>query len=127
MAKRKWFQLSPKSEVVYYTLSGLLRTRPIIFIIGVILGIVGMSLYDNYQTELFLAKKQRIIDSLGVEITVKNRQNDELTSKAQSLEERLAKEKGDVTNVINNFPSQQRPEIKNSDTAVKFILDFIRK
>ena len=112
---------------MYYTLSGLLRTRPIIFIIGVILGIVGMSLYDNYQTELFLAKKQRIIDSLGVEITVKNRQNDELTSKAQSLEERLAKEKGDVTNVINNFPSQQRPEIKNSDTAVKFILDFIRK
>lgn len=86
-----------------------------------------MSIYDNYQRKLFFATQQRVIDSLGVEISVKNRENVELTKKSLELEERLVKEKIDVTNVINNFPSQQRPEIKNSDTAVKFILDFIRK
>lgn len=85
-----------------------------------------MSTYDKYQRELFLAQNQRVVDSLEVEIKVKNRENDVLLKKATDLDSLLKIQKNDVTNIIQNFPSQQRPEIKRSDSAVKFIFDFIR-
>jgi hypothetical protein len=88
---------------------------------------ICISIYDNYQVELAAAKNQRIIDSLNVEISVKSRESDELFKKAEKLDSLLKNQQSDVTNIINNFPSQQRPEIRNSDSAAKFVLDFIRK
>ena len=127
MAKQKWFQHSLRPNVVRHWIIEISKTKQFIFFLGIVIGIVGMSLYDKYQNELFLAKNQRIIDSLSVEISVKNRENDALTKKANELDSLLEIQTGDVTNIINNFPSQQRPEIKNSDSAAKFIFDFIRK
>jgi len=127
VAKQKWFQLIQRSNPTFYWIIEIVKTKQFIFLLGIIIGIIGLSLYDKYQSELFLAKNQRIIDSLNVEISVKNRENDVLTIKANELDSLLENQKSDVTNIINNFPSQQRPEIKSSDSAAKFIFDFIRK
>ena len=127
MAKQKWFQLIQRSNPIFYWIIEIVKTKQFIFLLGIIIGIIGLSLYDKYQSELFLAKNQRIIDSLNVEISVKNRENDVLTTKANELDSLLENQTSDVTNIINNFPSQQRPEIKSSDSAAKFIFDFIRK
>jgi hypothetical protein len=127
VVKQKWFQHSQRANIVSHWIIELTKTKQFIFIIGFIIGVIGMSLYDRYETELFLAKNQRIIDSLGVEISVKNRENEVLNKKANELDSLLEIQKDDVTNIINNFPEHQRPEIKNSDSAAKFIFDFIRK
>jgi hypothetical protein len=127
VAKQKWFQHSLRPNVVSHWIIEISKTKQFIFFLGIVIGIVGVSLYDKYQNELFLAKNQRIIDSLNVEISVKNRENDVLTTKANELDSLLENQTSNVTNIINNFPSQQRPEIKSSDSAAKFIFDFIRK
>lgn len=127
MAKQKWFQLIQRNNPTLHWIIEIVKTKQFIFLLGIIIGTIGLSLYDKYQNELFLAKNQRIIDSLNVEISVKNRENDVLTTKANELDSLLENQTSDVTNIINNFPSQQRPEIKSSDSAAKFIFDFIRK
>ena len=103
-----------------------LKTKWFTFIIGTLFGVLVMSLYDNYQTELFLARNQKTIDSLGVELLVKTRENDTLTKKATRLDSLLKYQTTEVTTIVNNFPSQQRPEIKTSDSAVRFIFEFMR-
>jgi len=127
VAKQKWFQPSQRANIVSHWIIEVSKTKPFIFVLGITLGVVFMSIYDSYQVELSAAKNQRIIDSLNVEISVKNRESDELSKKAERIDSLLKNQQLDVTNVINNFPSQQRPEIKNSDSAAKFVLDFIRK
>ena len=126
MAKQKWFQLTRRANIVEHWIVQLSKTKTFIFILGILVGLICMSLYDKYQSELFFAKNQRIIDSLGVEISVKNRENDVLLKKAEELDSLLKNQKNDVTNIINNFPSQQRPEIKRTDSAVKFIFNFMK-
>lgn len=126
MAKQKWFQRTRRANIVEDWVVKFVKTKWFTFIVGILFGILLMSLYDNYQTQLFLAKNQKTIDSLNVEISVKNRENDMLTHKAGQLDSLLKNQTMDVTNVINNFPSQQRPEIKSSDSAVKFIFQFMR-
>ena len=127
MAKQKWFQHSHRTNIVRHWIIEVSKTKPFIFVLGIIIGVICISIYDNYQVELAAAKNQRIIDSLNVEISVKNRESDELFKKAEKLDSLLKNQQSDVTNIINNFPSQQRPEIRNSDSAAKFVLDFIRK
>jgi hypothetical protein len=126
VAKQKWFQRTRRANIVEDWVVKFVKTKWFTFIVGILFGILLMSLYDNYQTQLFLAKNQKTIDSLNVEISVKNRENDILTHKAGQLDSLLKNQTTDVTNVINNFPSQQRPEIKSSDSAVKFIFQFMR-
>lgn len=127
MAKQKWFQHSHRANIVRHWIIEVSKTKPFIFVLGIIIGVICISIYDNYQVELAAAKNQRIIDSLNIEISVKNRESDELFKKAEKLDSLLKNQQSDVTNIINNFPSQQRPEIRNSDSAAKFVLDFIRK
>lgn len=127
MAKQKWFQHFHRANIVRHWIIEISKTKSFIFILGIIIGVICISIYDNYQVELAAAKNQRIIDSLNVEISVKNRESDELFKKAEKLDSLLKNQQSDVTNIINNFPSQQRPEIRNSDSAAKFVLDFIRK
>lgn len=127
MAKQKWFQHSHRANIVSHWIIEVSKTKPFIFVLGITLGVICISIYDNYQVELAAAKNQRIIDSLNVEISVKSRESDELFKKAEKLDSLLKNQQSDVTNIINNFPSQQRPEIRNSDSAAKFVLDFIRK
>ena len=126
MAKQNSFRLSLKSDTLFSWIVKVSKKKTFVFVIGIILGIICMSLYDKYQSELFQSKNQRIIDSLGVEISVKNRENDVLLKKADELDSLLKNQKKDVTNIINNFPSQQRPEIKRTDSAVKFIFNFMK-
>lgn len=126
MAKQNSFRLSLKSDTFFNWVIRVSKKKTFIFVLGVIVGIIGTSLYDKYQSELFLAKNQRTIDSLGVEVSIKNRENDILLKKAEGIDSLLKYQKNDVTNIINNFPTQQRPEIKRSDSAVKFIFDFMR-
>lgn len=126
MAKQKWFQPFQRANIVQSWILKIVKTKSFIFILGFLIGIISMSVYDEYQRQLFLAKNQRVVDSLEVEIKVKNRENDVLLKKAIDLDSLLKIQKTDVTNIIQNFPSQQRPEIKRSDSAVKFIFDFIR-
>jgi len=127
VAKQKWFQHSHRANIVSHWIIEVSKTKPFIFVLGIIIGVICISIYDNYQVELAAAKNQRIIDSLNVEISVKSRESDELFKKAEKLDSLLKNQQSDVTNIINNFPSQQRPEIRNSDSAAKFVLDFIRK
>ena len=127
MAKQKWFQHFHRANIVRHWIIEISKTKSFIFILGIIIGVICISIYDNYQVELAAAKNQRIIDSLNVEISVKSRESDELFKKAEKLDSLLKNQQSDVTNIINNFPSQQRPEIRNSDSAAKFVLDFIRK
>lgn len=126
MAKQKWFQPFQRANIVQSWILKIAKTKSFIFVLGFFIGIIGISVYDDYQRQLFLAKNQRVVDSLEVEIKVKNRENDVLLKKAIDLDSLLKIQKTDVTNIIQNFPSQQRPEIKRSDSAVKFIFDFIR-
>lgn len=126
MAKQKWFQLSQKTNLLGQLGFKFLKTKWFTFIIGTLFGVLVMSLYDNYQTELFLARNQKTIDSLGVELLVKTRENDTLTKKATRLDSLLKYQTTEVTTIVNNFPSQQRPEIKTSDSAVRFIFEFMR-
>jgi hypothetical protein len=127
VAKQKWFQHSHRANIVSHWIIEVSKTKPFIFVLGITIGMICISIYDNYQVELAAAKNQRIIDSLNVEISVKSRESDELFKKAEKLDSLLKNQQSDVTNIINNFPSQQRPEIRNSDSAAKFVLDFIRK
>jgi hypothetical protein len=127
VAKQKWFQHSHRANIVSHWIIEVSKTKPFIFVLGITIGVICISIYDNYQVELAAAKNQRIIDSLNVEISVKSRESDELFKKAEKLDSLLKNQQSDVTNIINNFPSQQRPEIRNSDSAAKFVLDFIRK
>ena len=126
MAKQNLFRLSPRSNTFFSWIVKVSKKKTSVFIFGLIVGVICMSLYDKYQSELFQSKNQRIIDSLGVEISVKNRENDVLLKKADELDSLLKNQKNDVTNIINNFPSQQRPEIKRTDSAVKFIFNFMK-
>jgi hypothetical protein len=126
VAKQKWFQLSQKTNLLGQLGFKFLKTKWFTFIIGTLFGVLVMSLYDNYQTELFLARNQKTIDSLGVELLVKTRENDTLTKKATRLDSLLKYQTTEVTTIVNNFPSQQRPEIKTSDSAVRFIFEFMR-
>ena len=127
VAKQKWFQQNRRANAVQHWIIELSKTRFFIFIVGLLIGLAIASIYDSYEKELAASKNQRMIDSLNVEISVKNRENTILLTKADSLDSLLKNQTNDVTNIINNFPSQQRPEIKNSDSAVKFVIDFIRK
>jgi hypothetical protein len=126
VAKQKWFQRPRRANVVEHWILKFVKTKWFTFIVGIVFGIIIMSLYDKYQTELFMARNQKTIDSLNVEISIKARENDTLIKKATRLDSLLKNQTSDVTNIINNFPSQQRPEIKSSDSAVKFIFQFMR-
>lgn len=127
MAKQKWFQLSQRANIVQHRIIEVSKTKPFIFIVGILIGIVGMSIYDNYQRELFIVKNQRIVDSLGVELAIKERENYLILERAEILDGRIEEERNKVTTIVNNFPSQKRPEIRNTDSAAKFVLEFIRK
>jgi len=120
-------QLIHRGNILVGYIGGWSTTRTFWFIVGIIIAVVGYSLYDNYQRELFIAKNERIIDSLNVEISVKKRENDELNEKAKQLDTELEEERNKVKTVINNFPQEKRPEIKDSDSAVGFIYKFMGK
>lgn len=127
MVKQKWFQLSQRANIVSHWIIEVSKTKPFIFLLGIVLGVIAISVYDGYQRELFLAKNQRIVDSLNVELSVKERENYLLLQRAEILDGKIEEQKKEVTTIVNNFPSQKRPEISNKDSAVKFIIDFIRK
>lgn len=125
MEKQKWFQLIQQGKSVIEYTSSWSKTRTFWFVIGIVLAIAGYTAYDKISRQLFLANSQRIIDSLNLEINAKNRQYDELSKKADELDLKLEEERKRTTTVINNFASVQRPEIKNQDSAISFIYNFI--
>lgn len=127
MEKQKWFQLIQQGKSVIEYTSSWSKTRTFWFVIGIVIAIAGYTAYDKISRQLFLANSQRIIDSLNIELNVKNKQYDELSKKADELDLKLEEERKRTTTVINNFASIQRPEIKNQDSAISFIYNFIRR
>lgn len=127
MEKLNLFQLIHRGNILVDFILKWSKTRLFWFIIGGFIGIVCVTLYDGYQEELFLSKNQRVIDSLNVEISVNQRENEALIVRAKELDILLEEERGKVKTVVNNFSNEKRPEIKTSDSAVKFIYNFIRK
>lgn len=126
MEKLNLFQLSHRGNIFAGIILNWTKTRTFWFFIGTIVAIFAYSIYDSYQRELFYAKQQRIVDSLGVEMVVKQRQYSELELQAKNLDSLLTEERKRLTVVNQTFNQFSRPPLNNKDSAGKYILNFIR-
>lgn len=87
-------------------------------------GIIAMSIWDNYSTNLTVARQLRQIDSLTSEINHTNNDYLKLKSKADSLDVELVEANLQRNSLRSQFGSFKRPKIDNVSDAYKFLKEF---
>jgi hypothetical protein len=98
----------------------------IILYVSIFAGFCGIfMLYLN--TESAVNEKIRIADSLRVEVNKYHKQYDSLLIIANRIDSALANQEDRVKIVKKSFIVYKTPPINNTDTAVKFLQDFIKE
>lgn len=101
-------------------------TNVIIPIIAV--GGVGMAIYTSMIEDPRIAENMRIADSLRAEVNKYHGQYDSLLVVAQKLDTEIAQQEHKIDSLKHKPPViVKTPQIKDADSAVSFLKDFIRE
>ncbi|WWT39302.1 hypothetical protein [Microcystis phage Mel-JY01] len=121
--------MSEKNTVTVYTetIWSFIKSKPIVFLIGAVIGTVLYMQYQRTQMEIFLRQNNKKIDSLSNLVEIKKKEYVELEYKVQELDSLLQRERYMLADVIQKYPKTKRKEITNKDSAVQFLYNFIGK
>ncbi len=120
MVKQKWFQPMEKNNLL--SVQSIFNTLiTILIIVGVIFAIHNSMYNDNG-----IDRQLKIADSLRGEVYKYNRQYDSLLLITHKLDSAIKDRKERIVIIRDSFVIYRNPPINNSDSALRYIKDFIR-
>ena len=90
-------------------------------------GGVGMAIYSSLTQDNRVAENMRIADSLRAEVNMYHQKYDSILVVAQLLDSAVTHQEETVKIVKQTFIKYKTPPINHSDSAVKFLEEFIKE
>ena len=97
----------------------------IVFLLIIIIGI-GFTFYDIFKLNQSISHNERIVDSLKVELNKHQIKYDSLYKVLTTLDSTVSNQEERVKIIKQSFYYYKTPPIYNSDSATKYLKDFIR-
>jgi len=92
------------------------------------IGGVGMAIYNTMLEDERVAENMRIADSLRAEVNKYHQQYDSILVVAQKLDTEIAEQEHKIDSLKHKPPVIiKTPQIKDADSAVHFLKDFIKE
>jgi hypothetical protein len=102
--------------------------NPLLYMIIFVTFLAGMvAIYWSVNNENKIVESIRIADSLRIEVAKYNTQYDSILTIAKRTDSVLASKEENVRIVKQSFIVYKTTPITNSDTAIKFLQDFIKE
>lgn len=120
VVRQKWYQLIQRSNMIKTIIMNILI--PIIAIGG-----VGMAIYSSLMQDDRVTENMRIADSLRAEVNKYHQKYDSILVVAQLLDSAVTHQEETVKIVKQTFIKYKTPPINHSDSAVKFLEEFIEE
>ncbi len=98
-----------------------------VFIPVIAVGGVGMAIYSSLMQDDRVAENMRIADSLRAEVNMYHQKYDSILVVAQLLDSAVTHQEETVKIVKQTFIKYKTPPINHSDSAVKFLEEFIKE
>lgn len=87
---------------------------------------IGFAIYNSMYNDHQLNEQIKIADSLRGEVHKYNRQYDSLLLITYKLDSAIKDRKDRIIVIRDSFVIYRNPPINNSDSAIRYIKDFIR-
>jgi hypothetical protein len=91
------------------------------------IGGVGMAIYSSMMVDDRVTENMRIADSLRAEVNKYHQKYDSILVVAQLLDSAVTHQEETVKIVKQTFVKYKTPPINHSDSAVKFLEEFIKE
>ena len=92
------------------------------------IGGVGMAIYTSMIEDPRIAENMRVADSLRAEVNKYHQQYDSLLVVARGLDTQIANQEHKIDSLKHRPPVIiKTPQIKDADSAVHFLKDFIKE
>jgi len=120
VVKQKWYQLIQRNNMIKSIITNIIV--PVIAVGG-----VGMAIYSSLMQDDRVAENMRIADSLRAEVNMYHQKYDSILVVAQLLDSAVTHQEETVKIVKQTFIKYKTPPINHSDSAVKFLEEFIEE
>lgn len=120
VVKQKWYQLIQRNNMIKSIITNIIV--PVIAVGG-----VGMAIYSSLMQDDRVAENMRIADSLRAEVNMYHQKYDSILVVAQLLDSAVTHQEETVKIVKQTFIKYKTPPINHSDSAVKFLEEFIKE
>lgn len=120
VVKQKWYQLIQRNNMIKSIITNIII--PVIAVGG-----VGMAIYSSLMQDDRVAENMRIADSLRAEVNMYHQKYDSILVVAQLLDSAVTHQEETVKIVKQTFIKYKTPPINHSDSAVKFLEEFIKE
>ncbi len=99
-----------------------------IIIPAIAIGGVGMVIYTSMIEDPRVAENMRVADSLRAEVNKYHQQYDSILVVAKKLDSEIAEQEHKIDSLKHKPPVIiKTPQIKDADSAVSFLKDFIKE
>lgn len=99
-----------------------------IIIPAIAIGGVGMAIYTSMIEDPRVAENMRVADSLRAEVNKYHQQYDSILVVAKKLDSEIAEQEHKIDSLKHKPPVIiKTPQIKDADSAVSFLKDFIKE
>ena len=99
-----------------------------IIIPAIAIGGVGMAIYTSMIEDPRVAENMRVADSLRAEVNKYHQQYDSILVVAKKLDSEIAEQEHKIDSLKHKPPVIiKTPQIKDADSAVSFLKDFIEE